>query len=145
MDSSIENSLRETFAEQIIESTEIFGVMNLKIAPGSLLGMCQKLHSEMGFDYLADITAIDFNDRIEVVYQLTNLSNNSRVALRLDLDRERPEVDSLTSIWNGADFQEREVYDLMGVVFERHPNLTRILLPLDWEGYPLRKDYVIDD
>ncbi len=145
MNSSVENTLRETFAEQITESTERFGVPNLKIAPDSLLGMCQKLHSELGFDYLADITAIDFNDRIELVYQFTNLSNNSRVALRLDLDREKPEVDSLTSIWKGADFQEREVFDLMGVVFEGHPNLTRILLPLDWEGHPLRKDYVIDD
>jgi NADH-quinone oxidoreductase subunit C len=142
---SIKNSLQETLAEQIVESTEIFGVPNLKIAAGSLLSVCEKLHSELGFDYLADITAIDFNDRIEVVYQFTNLSNNSRVALRLDLDREKPEVDSLTSIWKGADFQEREVFDLMGVVFKGHPNLTRILLPLDWEGHPLRKDYVIDD
>lgn len=145
MDSSIENSLREAFAEEIIGSTEIFGVPNLNISAGSLLGVCEKLHSELGFDYLADITAIDFIDRIEVVYQFTNLSTNSRVALRLALDREKPEVDSITSLWKGADFQEREVFDLMGVVFIGHPNLNRILLPLDWEGHPLRKDYVIDD
>ena len=99
----------------------------------------------MAFDYLADITAIDWRDRIEVVYQLTNLASNAKVALRVDLDRDKPELDSVTSVWKGADYQEREVYDLMGVVFKGHPDLRRILLPEDWEGYPLRKDYVIPD
>jgi len=63
----------------------------------------------------------------------------------VDLDRANPTIDSVSSVWKGAIFQEREVYDLMGVVFTGHPDLRRILLPEDWEGYPLRKDYVIPD
>ncbi len=129
-----------------IES-EIEGVLNVKLDPIALVGVCELLHSkpELAFDYLADITAIDWQDRIEVVYRMTNLSTNAKIVLRVDLDREKPEVDSVVRVWRGAEWQEREVYDLMGVVFRDHPDLRRILLPQDWEGYPLRKDYVIPD
>ena len=72
-------------------------------------------------------------------------ATNARIVLRLDLDREKPEAESVTSVWKGAEWQEREVYDLMGVAFKGNPDLRRILLPDDWEGYPLRKDYVIPD
>jgi NADH/F420H2 dehydrogenase subunit C len=157
----IEKAIRDSFPDAVTETTDVFGIPNVKIAASSLLPICEKLHSdpELGFDYLADVTAIDWSaappsvppsqggktDRIEVVYQLTNLASNAKVALRVDLDREKPELDTVTSVWKGADYQEREVYDLMGVVFRGHPDLRRILLPEDWEGYPLRKDYVIPD
>jgi len=147
MSEPIENAIRDSFPDAVLETTDVFGIPNVKITPSSLLAICEKLHSEpeLAFDYLADITAIDWRDRIEVVYQLTNLASNAKVALRVDLDRDKPELDSVTSVWKGADYQEREVYDLMGVVFKGHPDLRRILLPEDWEGYPLRKDYVIPD
>lgn len=161
MSELIEKTIRDSFPDAVLETTDLFGILNIKITPASLLAVCGMLHSnpEMGFDYLADITAIDWSaipssvppsqggktDRIEVVYQLTNLAKNVKVALRVDLDREKPELDSVTSIWKGADYQEREVFDLMGVVFNGHPDLRRILLPEDWDGYPLRKDYVIPD
>ena len=157
MSELVEKSIRDSFPDAMVETTDAFGILNVKITPASLLAVCEMLHSnpEMGFDYLADITAIDWSaapalegkksDRIEVVYQLTNLAKNAKVALRVDLDRDKPELDSVTSVWKGADYQEREVFDLMGVVFKGHPDLRRILLPEDWEGYPLRKDYVIPD
>ena len=143
----VEKAIRDAFPDAVGEATDVFGVLNVKVGAESLLAVCEKLHSEpeLGFDYLADITAIDWQDRVEVVYQLTNLAKNEKVALRVDLDRDKPEIDSVTSIWKGADYQEREVFDLMGVVFRGHPDLRRILLPEDWEGYPLRKDYVIPD
>lgn len=140
-----EITLKDCFPDGLYEPTDIFGIPNCKIPATALADVCHKLHSGLGFNYLADITAIDWQDRIEVIYQLTNLSSNEKIALRVDLDHETPVIDSVVSIWKGADFQEREVYDLMGVVFSGHPNLTRILLPSDWEGYPLRKDYVIPD
>jgi len=142
-----EKAIRDSFPDAVVETTDVFGIPNIKITPASLLAVCEMLHAnpEMAFDYLADITAIDWQDRIEVVYQLTNLAKNVKVALRVDLDRETPELDSVTSVWKGANYQEREVFDLMGVVFKGHPDLRRILLPEDWEGYPLRKDYVIPD
>lgn len=139
-----EKSIRDSFPDAVLESTDVFGVLNVKIAASSLLAVCEKLRAE-GFDYLADVTAIDWQDRIEVVYQLTDLAKNAKLALRVDLDRAKPEIDTVTSVWKGADYQEREAFDLMGVVFNGHPDLRRILLPEDWEGYPLRKDYVIPD
>lgn len=147
MSELIEKTIRDSFPDAVVETTDVFGVLNVKLSPSSLLPVCEMLHSkpEMSFDYLADVTAIDWQDRIEVVYQLTAIADNKRLALRVDLDRDKPEVDSVVSVWQGANFQEREVYDLMGVVFRGHPDLRRILLPEDWEGYPLRKDYVIPD
>lgn len=145
MSELIEKAIRDAFPDAVLGSSDVCGTLNIKISADSIMPVCEKLHAEQGFDYLADITAIDWQDRIEVVYQLTNLAKNVRIAIRADLDREKPEIDSVTSIWRGADFQEREEYDLMGVVFKGHPDLRRILLPEDWEGHPLRKDYVIPD
>ncbi len=147
MSEMIEKTIRDTFPEAVLESTDIGGTLNIKLQPSSVLPVCEMLqsNSNMAFDYLADIAAIDWQDRIEVVYRLTALARNEKVVLRVDLDRDKPEVDSVTSVWKGADFQEREVYDLMGVTFTGHPDLRRILLPDDWEGHPLRKDYVIPD
>jgi NADH-quinone oxidoreductase subunit C len=144
MTETIEQTIRDAFPDAVLESSTTEGELTLRIDPKQLLAICEKLHGD-GFDYLADVTAIDWKDRIEVVYRMTDLSTNAKVVLRVDLDHERPEVESIVSIWKGADFQEREVYDLMGVTFTGHPNLKRILLPEDWEGYPLRKDYVIPD
>jgi len=139
-----EKAIRDLYPDAVLETSDVFGTLNVKIMPSSLLDVGELLHSR-GFDYLADITAVDWQDRIEVVYQFAALNRNEKIALRLDLDRQKPEVDSIASIWKGANFQEREVYDLMGVIFTNHPYLRRILLPEDWEGYPLRKDYVIPD
>ena len=145
MSELMEKAIRDTFPEAVLESAEVDGALQLKLAVDALLGVCEMVHAQHGFDYLADVTAIDWKDRIEVVYRMTALASNAKIVLRVDLDHEKPEVQSVTSVWRGADFQEREVFDLMGVVFTGHPNLKRILLPLDWEGYPLRKDYVIPD
>ena len=145
MNELTEKAIRDAFPEAVLESAaDMDGVLNMKIDPGALLAVCEKLHS-MGFDYLADVFATDRQDRIEVVYRLTALATNEKLVLRVDLDREKPEVDSVTSVWKGAEFSEREAYDLLGVVFRGHPDPRRILLPDDWEGFPLRKDYVIED
>ncbi|MGC8862544.1 MAG: NADH-quinone oxidoreductase subunit C [Armatimonadota bacterium] len=147
MSELIEKAIRDSFPEAVREAVELDGVLNVRLESTALVGVCELLRSspELGFDYLADITAIDWRNRIEVVYRMTNLRTNAKVVLRVDLDREKPEVDSVVKVWKGAEWQEREVYDLMGVVFRGHPDLRRILLPEDWEGYPLRKDYVIPD
>lgn len=145
MTEQTEQTIRDTFPNAVIETAaDMDGVLNMKINPGAILAVCEKLHS-MGFDYLADVFATDRQDRMEVVYRLTALETNEKLMLRVDLDRERPEVDSVTPVWKGAEFSEREAYDLLGVVFRGHPDLRRILLPEDWEGFPLRKDYVIPD
>jgi len=145
MSELIEKAIRDAFPDAVLESRDVFGVLNIKIDANALLGICEMLHGQKEFDYLADVTAIDWKDRIEVVYQLTALASNTKIALRVDLDEQKPEVNSLASVWKGANYQEREVFDLFGVKFTGHPDLRRILLPEDWEGFPLRKDYVIPD
>lgn len=144
MSEQTEKAIRDAFPDAVLASAEVDGSLEIKLTPSALLGVCEFLRAQ-GSDYLADVTAIDWKDRIEVVYRATALASNEKVVLRVDLDREGPSVASVTSVWKGADYQEREVYDLMGVMFEGHPDLRRILLPMDWEGYPLRKDYVIED
>jgi len=143
----MEKLIRDSFPDAVLETRDVFGTLNIKLDPSALLAVCEMLRSnpECAFDYLADITTVDWQDRIEVIYQLASLSTNRKLALRVDLDRDKPEVDSVTPVWKGANYQEREAYDLMGVIFRGHPDLRRILLPEDWEGYPLRKDYVIPD
>ncbi|VVB84555.1 NADH-quinone oxidoreductase subunit C/D [uncultured archaeon] len=96
---------------------------------------------EMGFDHLSVVTGVDYVDRFEVIYNFFSYGKKENLVLKVVLDHEAPEVGSLTSLWKGADWLERETYDLVGVRFTGHPNLTRILLPEGWKGHPLRKDY----
>jgi NADH-quinone oxidoreductase subunit C len=93
------------------------------------------------FDYLASITAIDYLDRFDVVYQIRSLANRRDFVFRVEVDRDGASVPSVTQVWRAANFQEREIYDLMGLEFSGHPNLTRILLYDEFDGHPLRKDW----
>jgi NADH-quinone oxidoreductase subunit C len=102
---------------------------------------------ECAFNLLSDITCVDWypaEPRFEVVYHLLSIAKKERVRLKVRLGGASPAVESLTPIWPGADFFEREVFDLFGVRFTGHPYLRRILMPEDWEGYPLRKDYPVE-
>ncbi len=111
----------------------------------SLFEVAQYLKSspELDFDYLTCITAVDYYDYFELVYQLTSLKHNHSLVLKTRCyDRDKPAVPSVVSLWRGADFQEREIYDLMGISFEGHPNLKHIVLWDGFEGHPLRKDYL---
>ncbi len=102
-----------------------------------------KTTSGLDFDYLSTITAVDYYDYFEVIYQLVSIKHNHSLVLKTRCyDRENPAVPSVVKLWRGADFQEREIYDLMGVSFEGHPNLKRIVLWEGFEGHPLRKDYL---
>lgn len=105
-----------------------------------LLNVAEKV-KEMGFDHLSVITGIDYGDRFEVIYNFFSYKKRQNLVLKVILDHEAPEVVSLTSLWKGADWLERETYDLVGIRFTGHPNLVRILLPDGWIGHPLRKDY----
>ncbi|HJS72408.1 MAG TPA: NADH-quinone oxidoreductase subunit C [Acidimicrobiia bacterium] len=100
---------------------------------------------EAGFEFCSDVTAVDWlrhrPERFEVVANLLSMSHKTRLRMTTTVGREEPSVESLTPIWPGAGFAEREVFDMFGIVFEGHPDLTRILMPDDWEGHPLRKDF----
>jgi NADH-quinone oxidoreductase subunit C len=117
----------------------------LEIAPLYIVAVCRFLKEIEGFERLSAVTGVDWwprAPRFEVVYFLHSLKSNERIRLTARV-AEGEALDSITSVWRGANWYEREVFDLFGVVFENHPNLERILMPADWEGYPLRKDYPI--
>jgi len=102
---------------------------------------------ELQFNFLADVTCVDWypnEPRFEVVYHLLSIPRRQRLRLKVKLAGDDPSVESVTSVWRSANFFEREVYDLFGVRFAGHPNLRRIMMPEDWEGHPLRKDYPVE-
>ena len=116
------------------------------MAPEKLLEHMEVLHADeqLYFDQLSCVTGIDNGPEtgtMEVIYQLYSIAYNHHVTVKVQLNRDQPLVPSLTPIWKTADWHEREAYDLLGIHFENHPDLRRILLPADWEGHPLRKDY----
>ena len=99
------------------------------------------------FNYLSDVTCVDWypsSPRFEVVYHLLSLSKKERIRLKVRLEDESPAVESVTSVWPAANYFEREVFDLFGVRFTGHPYLRRLLMPEDWQGHPLRKDYPVE-
>lgn len=122
------------------------GAMPGLVVPADrLTALMQELKEQRGFNFLADVTAVDYpegdKERIEVVYHLMAVPAATELRVKVSLDRRQPEVASLTGLWPAAEVQEREVYDLMGVIFTGHPNLQRILCPDDFSGHPLRKDF----
>ena len=103
--------------------------------------------AECAFNFLSDITCVDrypAEPRFEVIYHLLSISKKERVRLKVRVDSASLTVDSLTSLWPGANYFEREVFDLFGIRFTGHPYLRRLLMPEDWEGHPLRKDYPVE-
>lgn len=116
------------------------------VPSADLKKLCQELHQNPStyFDMLSCVTGIDNGvetNTMEVVYNLYSIPFNHHLMLKVILHREKPEIDSVASIWRSADWYEREVYDMFGIKFIDHPDLRRILMPADWEGYPLRKDF----
>jgi NADH-quinone oxidoreductase subunit C len=116
-----------------------------QVEPYSVEDVSVKLKTDpaLHFDYLECITGIDLPDdnKIVVIYHVYSYVKKHRVVMKCFLDREDPALPTLTPVWSTANWQERECFDLLGVLFDGHPDLRRLLLPDDWEGYPLRKDY----
>jgi NADH-quinone oxidoreductase subunit C len=132
-----------------VEEVSFFrGEVTLYIRPQCLRRVCEFLRDapELQFKFLADLTAVDRHPqelRFETVYHLLSLKLNERLRLKVRLPGTDPRVESMVAVWPAANAFEREVFDLFGIVFEGHPYLERILMPEDWEGHPLRKDYPV--
>jgi NADH-quinone oxidoreductase subunit C len=139
--SDIAKKIEEKFPQSVAEATD----QSLLVEAGSLLDVASYLKDTSGldFDYLTLLTAVDYLDCFEVVYNLTSTKHNHSLVLKTRCyDRDNPTLPSVVGLWRTADFQEREAYDLMGISFEGHPNLKRIVLWEGFEGYPLRKDFL---
>ena len=123
--------------------------MTIYIEQCSIREACAVLRddADCAFNFLSDITCVDWlpsEPRFEVVYHLLSIPKKERVRLKVRLNSANPAVESLTSLWPGANYFEREVFDLFGIRFTGHPYLRRILMPEEWEGHPLRKDYPVE-
>lgn len=116
----------------------------LVIENDKLHELCNVLKEEWGFNYLVNLSAVDFKDRFEVIYHIHSIPENNKIAVKTLLNRDEASVATVSDIWKTADWQEREVFDLMGITFTGHPNLIRILLPDDFDGHPLRKDFKLN-
>ncbi len=118
----------------------------LFIAPSGIVRVCSYLKQEQAFVRLSAVTAVDWypaDPRFEVVYLLHSLEKNARLRLKCWVSESDAEIDSVTGVWRAANWYEREIYDMFGIHFRKHPDLRRILMPVDWEGHPLRKDYPV--
>ena len=120
--------------------------VTLEIVSSRINSVCGYLKYDQHFVRLSSVTAVDRDPaepRFEVVYHLHSVERNLRVRLKCRLGGENPQIESVTSVWRGANWYEREVFDLFGIRFNGHPDLRRIMMPEDWEGHPLRKDYPV--
>ncbi|MBL8292732.1 MAG: NADH-quinone oxidoreductase subunit C [Bryobacterales bacterium] len=129
--------------------------LTLEIEPARIVEVCRLLKDTLQFNRLSAVTCVDWyptEPRFEVIYHLHAIpsagvqqppARNERLRLKCKVSGEKPEIDSVYGVWRSADWYEREVFDLFGVVFRNHPGLKRILMPDDWEGHPLRKDYPV--
>ena len=127
------------------ELSEFRGDVTIKLAAEDLQDALRTLKEKFNFEMLLDLTAVDYwpqtEPRFHLVYQLFSISKTQRVWLRVPLNGNTPRIKTVENIYPNANWYEREVYDLMGITFEEHSDLRRILMPADWEGHPLRKDY----
>lgn len=141
--------LRDHFSDGVLDAIDYRGEMTVEVRPEIIADVCLALRDDktLAYNYLADITAVDWQERdprYDVVYHLLSLATYAVVRLKARIGNEDtpdPEIPTVTTVWPGADWFEREVYDLFGIRFNGHPNQTRILMPQDWVGHPLRKDY----
>ncbi len=125
------------------------GELSIYLQRGAIRDACSILrdHPDLQFNFLSDVTCLDWypsEPRFEVVYHLLSIPKKWRVRLKVRLAGDDPRVESITSVWPAANFFEREVFDLFGIHFEGHPYLRRIMMPENWEGHPLRKDYPVE-
>jgi NADH-quinone oxidoreductase subunit C len=139
--------LKAKFGDAIGEASEFIGQLSVRVQGARIVDICNFLKGDekTPFDYLSDLTCVHYPDRgvepFEVIYNLYSIPGNERVRLKVNTAEA---VDSVTGVWPAANWLEREVYDLFGIHFAGHPDLRRLLLPPDWEGYPMRKDYPLE-
>jgi len=143
MNSAVDK-LKGKFSDAVLGVAEFRGETTVTVGKESVVAVCRYLKDELGYNLLSDLTGVDYlgqAPRFMVVYHLLNVSTKERIRLKVPVEEGQESVDTVSVVWSTANWLERECYDLMGISFNGHPDLRRILMPDDWEGYPLRKDY----
>lgn len=151
---TVKDAIPGLFASAIENTVEFRGELTLYVKSERIVEVCTALRDspDLRFDMISDLTAVDnLNEmkpgepRFHVVYHLFSTHTKQRIRLKAPVWEEKPEIDSVSSVWRGANWHERECYDMFGITFRDHPDLRRILMPEDWEGHPLRKDFPVNN
>ena len=143
----IADILKTQFPSEILEVVSFRDQVSVLVKKGRIFEIMSYLHSspDLFFDYLIDLSGVDYlgrkDHRFEVVYNLLSLKHNHHIRIKAVVTEIECNIDSVVGIWAGANWHERECYDMYGISFKGHPDMRRILMPEDWEGHPLRKDY----
>ena len=141
--------LKERFAESIKDAAEPFGMLTVSVERKDIIGIISFLSKEedLGFAFLTDLCGMhyDTTDQLGVVYHLHNMYSGIRIRIKTLFPKSNPEIDSITSLFEAANWQERETYDFFGIIFKGHPNLKRILNMDEMDYFPLRKEYALED
>lgn len=144
---AVVENLKGKFAASILEVAEFRGETTVIVKKEEIVAICSYLKMSEGFNFLSDLCGVDYlgkkDDRFMVVYNLYSISTHARLRLKVAVSEKDATVDSVASVWGTADWHERECWDLLGISFNNHPDLRRILMPADWVGHPLRKDYPV--
>ena len=140
--------LQETFGDRVIDLTDGENLEAfIRIAAEAIGEVALYLRDDeaMGFESLMCLSGVDYPEHLTVVYHLFSTAKRHKTVLKVEVGREDPHVPTVEHVWKVANWHEREVYDMFGIVFDGHSDLTRILCPDDWEGFPLRKDYEVQE
>jgi NADH-quinone oxidoreductase subunit C len=136
----------EALADLAVASSDAFGELTIEVAPANIVETMRRLKGQLQYERVSTVTGVDHfpvEPRFEVVYHLQSVARKERIRIKALLSGANPEIETICSVYRGADWYERETFDLFGIRFLGHPNLARIMMPDDWEGSPLRKDYPV--
>jgi NADH-quinone oxidoreductase subunit C len=136
--------VKNRFGDRVLETIDKKPDPFVVVDPGAIVEICRFLNEdpELAMDCLSNQSGVDYKDRVEVVYHLFSYKHRHGAVLKVKLPRENPSIATVESVWKSANWMEREIFDLLGVNFEGHSDMRRILMPEDWIGHPLRKDFV---
>jgi len=142
---AVVENLKAKFAGTVLDVVEFRGETTVVVKKDEIVAVCSYLKKEQGFNLLSDLCGVDYlgkqADRFMVVYNIYNIATHERLRVKAPVSEADARIDSVSGVWGTANWHERECWDLMGISFNNHPDLRRILMPADWEGHPLRKDY----
>lgn len=141
-----ENPIVAALRDLAVAAKSEFGELTVEIAPANIVEALRRVKDDLQFERLTSVTGVDrfpAEPRFEVVYHLQAIAKKQRLRVKARVSGQNPEIESATAVYRGAEWYERETFDLFGVRFLNHPNLIRIMMPEDWEGHPLRKDYPV--
>lgn len=145
-DQAIVEKLQGSFGSEILDVVEFRGETTVTVKKDRIVEICTFMRDQCGFNFLCDLCGVDYlgsSPRFMVVYNLYNINAKQRFRIKVPVEEDDACVDTVSTVWATANWPERECWDLYGISFNDHPDLRRILMPADWEGHPLRKDYPV--